>query len=430
MTAAEVRQVVVQGRRRLRLPAHERERRRAVDARKPSGAAEAACRGIQSWRLRPGIDLRDHRPTEPEMFVGRGHERPVVPDALPLRLVRPAPACLRQHRIGTHVGRQPALRLLLQPPLHVTDQPVAVGQSHGHLAAEPIEITQVGRHGAIHAGHGLVDAEVVVERVEPGAVAHDRPAEVGVGLEEEQVRVAGVAARLEVGVGVVADEAAVLVVAVEQPAEAVAAALHGHHDERAGRGHLHVGARRRGREFLDGVVVEIEARAGVAFGGVDAVGRRHLLQLDRAEVVHQGGRADVHHRRRARNGDGFGHGRQLQRRVDADCPAAFDDDPFADQRPEPRQLERDVVRTAPERPEAVRAVDEGNCELRRNQRLARERHRGARHGQPLGVRHRPFNRSQRLPECGRAGAGRQQQGNTPSVHTLRLAQHRDLSPAP
>ena len=288
------------------------------------------------------------------------------------------------------------------------------------------------------------------------------------GLEEEQVRVAGVAARLEVGVRVVADEARVLVVAVEQPAEVVAAALHGHHDERAGRGHLHVGARRGGRELLDRVVVEIEPGAGFAFGGVDAVGqdpvlaphaealvtgllafvraadveaahadagglaehrpdiggRRHLLQLDRAEVVHQRRGPDVHHRRGAGHRDGFGHGRQLQNGVDADHPAAFHDDPFADQRPEPGQLERNVVRTAPERPEAVRAVDEGDRELRRNQRLARERHRGARHGQALGVRYRPFNRAQRLPECRRNRAGRQQPGHTQSVRTIYLAEHR------
>ena len=283
-----------------------------------------------------------------------------------------------------------------------------------------------------------------------------------------QLQLAGVAARLEVGVRVVADEVRVLVVAVEQPAEVVAAALHGHHDERAGRGHLHVGAGRRGRELLDRVVVEVEPGAGFAFGGVDAVGedpvlaphaealvagllalvgaadveaahpdarglaehrpdiggRRHLLQLGGAEVVHQRGGPDVHHRRGAGHRDGFGHGRQLQRRVDPDHPAAFHDDPFADQRLEPGQLERNVVRTAPERPEAVRPVDEGNRELRRNQRLARERHRGTRHGQPLAVRHRPFNRAQCLPECRRNRSGRQQPGHTPSVRTIHLAEHR------
>ena len=106
VTAAEIRHVVVQRRRRLRFPADERERRRAVDAGKPAGAAQAAGRRIQARRLLTRIDLGHHRPAEPEMLVGRGHERPVVPDALPLRLVRPAPACLRQHRVGTHVGRQ------------------------------------------------------------------------------------------------------------------------------------------------------------------------------------------------------------------------------------------------------------------------------------------------------------------------------------
>ena len=387
MAAAEVGHIVVGGRGGLRLPANEGEGRRPVEAGKPAGAAQAAGGGVEARRLLSRIHLGHHGPTEPEMLGGHDHECTVAPHPLPLRLVGPAPTGLGQHRVGTHVGGQPPFGLLLQTPVGVPDQAVPVGQPNRHLAPELIEIAQVGGHGAIDARDRLVDAEVVVEAVEPGAVAQDGPADVGVGFEEEQVRVAGVAAGFQVGIRVVADEILVLVIGVQHPAEVVASALHGHHDQRAGRGHLHVGAGRRGGELFDGIVIEIESGAFIALGGVDAVGQdpvlsanaealvagllalvgasdieathpdtgrlpqyrpdigggRHLLQLGHAEVVDQRRPFHVQHRRVARHRDRLGHGCHLQRRVDPDGAAPFHDHPFSNQSPEPGALERQVV---------------------------------------------------------------------------------------
>ena len=443
VAAAERRRVVVGSHRQLRLPAAEGERRRAGDARKPARSAQAAGRGVEPRRGLRRIHLRHHRPAEAEMLERRRREGAVVPDALPLGLVRPTPTVLGQHGVGPHVGRQPALRLLLEAPIRVADEAVPPAGLHGDLAPELIEVAEVGGDGAVHAGHRLVDAEVVVEAVEPGAVAHDRAAEVGVRLEEEQVRVAGVAARRQRVVDVVADEALVLVVAVEHPAPIVAAALHRHHDERAGRGHLHVGPGRRRRELADRVVVEVEAGASLALRRVDAVGEhpvlvadaealvagllalvraadveaahpdpgrlpehrpdvgggRHVLQLLDAEVVHQRGGLQVDHRRVAGDRDRLGQGGQLQSRVDPNRSAPLDDHAFAHQGAEPGDLEHQIVVPAPERAEPVRPVDQRHGGLRGDERLARERHRSSRHREALRIRHRAADLPDRLCRC-------------------------------
>ena len=459
VTAAERRRVVVGGHRRLRLPAAEGERRRAVDAGEPSRPAQTAGRGVEPRRGLRRIHLRHHRPAEAEVLEGGRGEGAVAPDALPLGLVRPAPTVLGQHRVGPHVGRQPPLRLLLQAPVGVADEAIPPAGLHGDLAPELVEVAEIRRDGPVDAGHRLVDAKVVVEPVEPGAVAHDRAAEVGVGLEEEQVRVAGVAARRQPVVDVLADEALVLVVAVEHPAPVVAAALHGHHDERAGRGHLHVGAGRRRRELADRVVVEIEARAPLALRRVDAVGEhpvlvadaeafvagllalvraahveaahpdpgrlaqhrpdvgggRHVLELLDAEVVHERGGLEIDQRSVAGDGDRFGHRRQLQHRVDAHRAAALDDHAFAHERAKSGDSEGQVVRSAPERPEQVRAIDQGHRGLRRDQRLSFQRHGHARHGEALRIGHRAAYLTHRLGRSRRRGHEREKQSNSQSV---------------
>ena len=459
VAAAECGRVVVRGRRHLRLPAAEGERRGAVDAREPARPAQAAGRSVEPRRELRRVHLRDHRPAETEVLERRRGEGAVAPDALPLGLVRPAPAFLGQHRVGPDVGRQPPLRLLLQAPVGVADEAVPPASLHGDLAPELVEIAEIGRDGAIDARHRLVDAKVVVEAVEPGAVAGDRAPEVGVGLEEEQVRVAGVAARRQRVVDVLADEALMLVVAVEHPAPVVAAALHGHHDERPGRGHLHVGTGRGRRELADRVVVEVEAGAPLALRRVDSVGQhpilvadaeafvsgllalvrpadveaahpdpgrlaqhrphvgggRHVLQLLHAKVVHERGGLQIDHRCVARDGDRLGHRRQLQRRVDANGAAALDDHPFAHECPEPGDRERQVVRPAPECAEEVRAVDQGHRRLRPDQRFSFQRDRHARHGEPLRIRYRAADLSNRLGDCRRREHERQKQSDSRSL---------------
>ena len=131
-----------------------------VRAGEPALAAQAAAGGVEARRVRAGVDLRYHRPREAEVLARRGHERPVRPHAPPLRLVGPAPARPGEHRIGAHVGRQPASASASAP---AAGSRSAVRVAHGdrRLAAEAVEVVEVGGHRAVHPGHRLVDAEVV-----------------------------------------------------------------------------------------------------------------------------------------------------------------------------------------------------------------------------------------------------------------------------
>ena len=110
-----------------------------------------------------------------------------------------------------------------------------------------------------------------------------------------------------------------------------------------------------------------------------------MLQFRYAEVVDQRRRLDVHHRRGARDCDRLFHGSHLEYRVNPDRPVPFHDDAPANDRPESRRLEREVVESPPEGAETVRSVsysrrDEGN-----NERFPSNRDRRSGYGQSLAV---------------------------------------------
>jgi len=124
---------------------------------------------------------------------------------------------------------------------------------------------------------------------------------------------------------------------------------------------------------------------GLAEHGPHVGGGRHLLQLRRAEVVHQRRGTDVDYRRGAGHRDRLGHGRQLQYGVDPNHPAAFHDDALPNDRPESRRLEREVIGPPPEGPEAVRPVNQGHRGEGSDQRFPPNRDRRSGYGQTLAV---------------------------------------------
>ena len=308
------------------------------------------------------------------------------------------------------------MRLLFQLVVRVRDELVPARELCGDLAAELVEVAEVGREVRVHARDLLIDPEVVVEAVEPGAVLHDRPAEVGVAFPEEDVRIAREVARFEFTVHVVADERFMLVVAVHETAELVAAALHRHHHHRTRSLHLNVRSGGRGGELLDRVVVEVEAGAAFALGGVHTVGEDPVLTSDPealvagllalvaaahvvaahpdarglgehgpdigcrgdfveglgAEVRRQRRRAHIHDRRFAGDRDCFGDGGDFEGHRDGDGPVSFDDDALTQEGLESGNLEPEVVGAAAERSEPVGTVAQGYRLLFDDEGRARE----------------------------------------------------------